>query len=343
MKESVRAASLIIALAVVAAAVCFGISAMRPETTEEKNVLYSYTMSVGCGYEVLLHENELYPEGVLGEGRLYSRNLTDRVDITFSADYLGSDPAALSGDYSVSILLQGYQGASETRSVVYEQKYTLIENKRFSYDGERNAEVSEKVPVRPGTYRSFADKAEQILGAKLNRELQVVFNGSFIAKTEHGEVKEPFTYIIRIPLTNDLYSITKPQAISKGDAFSETTTIETSPGLSALFPPSIALFAGLAAVVVLVFFTRKPTDEEKYKSKFITILRKHGSRMVKLSAVPSITAFKQVTVADLEGLIKMSDELQRPICYFPDREGLPVDGLLYVPDGERYYLTYVKK
>ncbi len=314
---------------------------LTPKVVSEKDILYSYTMAVDSGYKVSLVENELYPEKVLGEDRVYARSLIDHLSIKFTAEYIGSKTAAISGNYSAAVVVEGYQLVGDSRKVIYEKNFPLTENKVIK--GADSVKIAEEVTVDINEYKAFADKADQILNAKPGREARVLFSGVILAKTEQGEINEPFMYSILLPLTNDLFSITKQAPITKADVIAETREIVMEPAAASFILPVTSLLIALAAIAALVFLTRPPTTEESYCSAFKGIMRKHGSRMVRLESLAAGPGDVQVTVADLDSLIKIADELQRPVCYALDEEGLPAAGLLYVPDGQRRYMLCLKR
>lgn len=328
------------AIILLAAAGCYTSKVLTPVVINEQTALYSCTVSASGSYEAELFENKLFPEGVLGEDRLYANSLVDRLNIKFSADYSGSQTATLRGDYSIVATVQGYQGSNDARKIIYTRDYPIIENKAIN--GETDITISESVSLSLDTYHKFADEADLILNSRLGREAVVTFHGVFLAGTEYGDVSEPFSYSIQIPLTNDLFSITKEAPISITDSIVESLDRQVTPaqGFSAIL--LLSWFPGIAALLILIFFTKLPTAKEQSVLTFKSIQRKHGSRTVNLSALPSIPAHTQVCVADLDSLVRISDERQQLICYSLNEEGLPVDGLLYVSDGDKYYLLHLE-
>lgn len=300
---------------------------------------YAYTMSAVANYQVFLVPNELYPAGVMEEGLVYSNKLINGIMIDFSADLAGSLPAQISGNYDISVLVEGYQGASDNRSVIYERRFPLVEN-ASAVSKEKSAVITDSIWLNPDVYRDFADRAEILLGAKPNRQMTVEFSGNFIADTDYGQIKEPFSYAITIPIaSSELFSITKPRPVSKTDSIAETKQvqqIDASP-----FSVLLVVLGGIAfllALLVLLFGVRPPTAAEQYRLLFKDIQRKYGSRMVRLSMLPPLPENEVVWVADMEGLVKIADETRRPVCYALEPDGLPSEGLFYVLVASKYYL-----
>lgn len=332
---------LLIVTAVLLAGSCYGIVKSLSEKIEKKeNVLYKYILKAESNYNVTLIENELYPEGVLEEERFYARSLADRLNVVFSAEFMGDKKAQINGHYSVSVIVEGYQSSDNSRKIIYEKEFPLIEEKKV--EGSSSVTFSDEASLDLNEYKAFADKADQILNAKPNREARIVFSGVIYAETEFGDVEEPFTYSLYFPLSNELFTVTKDAPISKNDVISEMAEmkVDSAPQFVAFY--IFACFAMMISAAVLIFFCRPPTESESYVLAFKTILRKYGSRMIKLKEIPQIPEDSFILIADIDSLIKVSDERQQPVCYVPDEKDMPLNGLLYVPDDGKYYKLYLK-
>lgn len=340
IQNQIRRTALIVT-AVLLAASCYGIIKSLSEKTEkQENVLYKSLLKADSSYEVTLVENELYPDGVLEEGRFYARALADHLNVVFSAEFLGDKKADISGNYSIAVIVEGYQSSENSRKIIYEKRYPFVEDKKI--EGSSSVTITDEVSLNLQEYKAFADKADQILNAKPNREARIEFTGIIYAETEFGDVEEPFTYCLYFPLSSELFTVTKDAAISKNNVISEMSEkkMGSSPQFAGFY--TFACFAMMIAAAVLIFFCRPPTESEAYVLGFKAILRKYGSRMVKLKGLPPIPNDSFVLIADIDSLIKVSDERQQPVCYYPDEQGMPLDGLLYVPDHDKYYKLYLK-
>jgi hypothetical protein len=318
----------------------FAYEALKPYYDSEKNILHSYNMSVEGRLEAELQKNILYRDRIAKEGQLLSNALVDRLKFTFNASYTGSRDTVIEGYYSVGVLVQGYRGSSP-REIVYEREYPLLREKTIS--GVTNVRITEDVSLKLDEYLNFTYQAEQILNAKLSKDAQLVFNGRFIAKNEFGVIEEPFTYTVLLPLSNDLYTITMDEPISKEEYITETVETEVFPGYDAAMPPIAGLVIGLLFMLSIIFFTRQPNEKEEYSHLCKSILRRYGSRMAQLTALPSIDVFTAIETENIDSLVRVSDERRQPICYVLNDDGLPADGLLCVPDDVNRYILRLKQ
>ena len=306
------------------------------EAISEQNVLYKYTLSATSNYQVHVIPNMLYPEGVLGEGRLYSRRLANWADITFQAEYTGSLPAEITGSYTINAVVEGYQSTQEQNSVIYERVYPLSAAAPVT-TSLSTAGIMDTIVVDLNGYKAFADQADVLIGSRPNRDIRVIFSGNFLAITEHGEVNQPFSHVVTIPLNSEIFSISNPAPFSKTDVIANTKEIgaQVDLFLAGLMFFLIAIL--LSGLVILLVYARPPTTAEEYSRHFHEIRRKHGSRMIRLTDLPG-GFIQNIQMYDIESLVKVSDELQRPIGYVLDQNGLPRQGMLYVSDGVMAYI-----
>ena len=342
-----RRAGLLIAAAVLFFAMgAYLYSLLQNETTSDREIYYDYSLSAGADYEVILAQNDLYPDGRLKEGRLYSRRLSESLEIAFLAQYKGSEAAQISGEYEILALIQGFQQQnSESRNVIYERREILVPKKSAgSAADSASAGIEDRVTIDLVECIQFADQADIILGAKPNRDLQVIFSGSWIAETPHGRVEEPFVSLVSVPLGPELFSIGEQEMSGKTGSLSEARHVESRKGsplqINLLLAGEILI---VLAAIVLLFFTRRPLTEEAFGLRVKEILRRFGSRMVCLEALPAARDNGIAWVGDLESLVKVADELQRPICYALDRQGLFAGGVLCVLHSEAYYAFRLKE
>lgn len=312
-----------------------GTKALRGETRMEEWAQYEYMLSVDAAYHVQLRPNELYPEQRMEEGRIYSSALVEMINFDFTAVYESEQRGEISGLYSVDVRIQGHQGG-ETKEIVYERSFPLMSDRKVS--GTDKAQIAIQLPINMRPYYDFTLRAEEILDAKLVKNIEVMFYGTFSADTDYGPVEEPFSYTINVPYGDGLFTLSKPAPLLKQGSLGESKEVTEHPNLLLLLPTALLFLAAAALLIYFLRFTRKPTPEEQLQFDWQNILRKHGSRMIRMEGL-SLFLQKEVKgeVFDLASLIKMADELRVPIYYALGDKGMPALGTLYLEDREQIY------
>lgn len=335
-----RVGALVLALALSAAGLVGVYRAVSPAAETQEQVLYSYGMDVGGVYRVNLKQNELYSEAVLPEDRLYANALTASIETVFTLKFTGTQSADISGNFQTDAVVRGTQGSGDAQQLVYERVFPLAAKREFT--GQTRLELTDKTQVQLEPYRQFADKAEQILGARPSKTLLIRFSGEVVSETEFGQVREPFAYSIQVPFGEELFSVSKDNPVQKQDAITESRQLPLErPDKSLLLPSVLLLLTGIFGAFAVLRWTCRPSREKARELEFRKLVRRHGSRMAQLRELPPfLQAEPPVILEGFDSLMKISDEAQRPIFYCCGEQGLPKDGLLWVIDGDRAYIWY---
>lgn len=327
-----------------AGAAAAGIYFLRPASVIEEQTEYTYQVSADASYRVKLHPNRLYSEEWMEEGRVYSSILTDRVEVTFAADFTGTPPGAASGDYTVTGVIEGYQETKDSRSVIYERKYPMMKGQAAA-DENGGAAVQAVVLLDMEQYRQAAEEADLTLGGTPARRFYLLLEGSFSSETPYGNIQEPFSLSLIIPIQKQegFYEIPGPEPFSKTGQVTSKKEVTVPVRRESILLIGAWAVLSLALCVWLLLFTRRPDEEEIYRRQWNTLMRKHASRMVRLKQLDRKRTDQAAEVFDMDNLILISEELHSPVCCSLDERGLPEGGILYVPEGENGYILHLKE
>lgn len=318
-----------------------GIFLMQNKTTEqqEERTLYSYQVTADSSYRVHLLPNELFAEEWLPEGKAYSEKLTDDIEIALKADLVGSKEVLIHGNYQIGAVIEGYQSGADARKTVYEKQFPLKEG-TLPQTASHQASMAETVSLDLKEYRTYVDQAELALGGSTSREFTLRFEGTFVVETGEKTEEKHFSYRMPVALGmgNSFFSIDKPKAAVEEGKITEMVSVEVRPPAAKLFLAFGMMVTGIAVIVFAIAGTRLPEGDEEWCMKMSGIIRKYGSRMVRLQALPELEEKNQVSLECIESMILMAEEIRQPVFCSLDEKGLPKEGLFYVPDRERIYL-----
>lgn len=318
---------------------------LTPKTEEEVTTLYSYSMTAGGDYKVLLKENEIYNNMFMEENMIYPKSIFDKLYVNFFAEFTGSQhtESNIRLDYAIEVIVRGFQMKKEEKKIVYEKNFPLVKHYNLKYLNK--ALFNEEVSIDFTEYEDYINNVKSVLNADPSSEALLVFKGKFTSKTELGKMDEEFLYSMPLPLFESLFTIEKPAFVEKTDSITQVEVAEISPNKYLLFIPGTIIFIMLLIITYIMLYTIPPTEEEKLVMKFKSIMRKHGSRIVRISHFIGSSWETVLVINDIEGMIKISDEFNIPIFYIPDESGMPEENKIFIPTKEIsyiYYLTEIK-
>lgn len=341
-KKSKRIIMLLLGAVLLLAGILGVISSRPPSIESSEKTLFSYTVTADSDYLVLIEESPLYDTTTLKSGAAYPAKLTKEFEFTFFTDFIGSEEVDVEGSYTIKAIVEGLYSGSAGRMVVYRKEFPLAEG-TLNGEAARRGEKSETVTIDPHVYREFTIEADSLLEFSVGNEMMVEFSGTYIFHTPHGDKQEDFTYTRVLPILKgtELYEIAPVDKLSQEKSITETEEIEVPASNGKAFP---FIFLSLAGVLLILFTfikTRTPIEEEAVNAEIQTILNKYASRMIILQAEPILPDKKELYLEGIDKLILLSEELQKPVFYSLDENGMITDRKFYIIDREFIYATKI--
>jgi len=303
-------------LVVLIGALSWGIffSIQNPGIKEEKIVLYRCTHQADATYNVTFKPNNLYDTSTMGEGQVYLAPLIDKINASFNYQFKGDRKADLKGDYEIIGIVEGYQGEKETYKTLWTKRYVL--QPKTSFSEKNNAlTISEQIPIDFNAYHAFTDNLAKDLNISFNSKLTLMMNIHVQVATDQGPLEKTISPGLIVPLNTPYLEISKIQTGEKPGAIQRTEKTKANVNWKIVMECGIVLAIVVAGLIYLVFFISGTASQNSEEKKLLEIFKKHGSRMVALSAGITESGVHQYWVKSIDDLIKLSDETGRPIIY----------------------------
>ncbi|GAB1475406.1 hypothetical protein MASR2M70_02380 [Bacillota bacterium] len=331
-----------ILLAIIVLLVFTGIQEYRIFSSEEvirkENIVFNYKCQPSLEYKVFVKESEIYPKTILEEGdyTYYSKLLLDKIEAEFNVEYNSSKPTPMNIEYQVFATVNGYQGQAPGKVIYWSKSFPLTNNRVIETEGD-SWSGKEAVPFTLKDYDAFAVKAKEISGMKVSNELIVELKGSISAKASKEDVVIPISASMTIPLLEDVFKIEKiaGEPIDVSVTETEEAIIPPDPSLIILLGFLMAVLIGL--MPILWFKIREPGELDMLRKKNNVLLKNYGSRMVAMEEIPDLNCSRYYQVHSIKDMIKIADEIQKPIIYVPDDMTLLRGNELYIIDQSNLY------
>jgi len=311
----------------------------KPMVQERQVSVYKYSQKGKADYRVHLKPNNLYPAPVLDPGKIYLANFIDKIEAIFTYEFNGDKEARIYGAYDVSATLEAYDTSKKKSIKIWEKTFPLLPQKRFEFQGEK-AYFKENVLIDFPFYNQFLEAVNKASGITAGEaKLVVKCNVYTKAQTSKGTVKENLTPVLVIPVGSKAFEIRPGAAAQKPGSLSITETF-SNPNIKKERIIFTAVCAALFLVVMVFALATasKPVVVDLEKKMLKSIWKKHGDRIVEAEEKVVPETDKTVHLNSLEDLVKMADELGRPIFHEP-RSGTGIH-LFYIFDGYfRYECT----
>jgi hypothetical protein len=290
-------------------------SIKSPGFKDEKISLYNYKNNANVDYKVSLKSNALYSDGTtLGEGNIIFSEFIDNIKASFRYQFEGERPADINGDYEIVALVEGLTGSDKEQKIIWQKTFPILQKESFEAK-DKVVSIEKEVVVNLEEYKSFAQSIIDSTRVDSQTRLSVILNMNLKAATDIGVIDKKVSPSITIPLNSNYFEVVKNQTQGKTEAIEEVQKVKLPVNEKKVISYSIVLGILVLALVYTIFFITGTKNFNLQEKELKSIFKNHGDRMVALSDSLVFTSEQYYSVRSIEDLVKISDELGRPIMY----------------------------
>ena len=290
-----------------------------PKTITNDIVQYESSLEPKAEYQVMILPNEVYSGTKQEEGLYYSKKLLNYIQANFGFQYEGSNQVPIDVQYQIVATVCGYQGKDTNKEVYWEKEFPLTGEKAFT-EKSGSCKKDETASFSLSGYDAFAVKAKEITGMKVANEVVISMTGKVTAHTPDQDSETPIDISITIPLLEDVFRIEKGSLDPVRNQITDSVETAVSADKAKILLYGILLFICIGGLTILLFFSREPDSNEIMRKKVNTTLKNYGSRIVALHSLPKTIFRQQYETHSIKDLIKIADDMQKPIVYETDAE-----------------------
>lgn len=284
-----------------------------PKFTEEKVTLYKSNHKTDAKYQVFLKPNILYDKNNLEEEQLYLTEFVDSIQTNFQYQFTGEADAEVIGDYAVIAAVEGYVTEEEKIKTIWKKEFVLSPKTEFK-TSDKKITIKKDVSLKLEEYNTFVEQVAEASKVDASTKLSLFMNINSKASTDKGEVVEKFTPQLVIPLGSSNFEIIKSGVGEKPGILEETKKIQLPPNEMMINLYGAALGFAIILLSSLIGFTTN-AQEDPFTKKIKKIFKKHGNRLVALNAEVAVTCEAFSEVKSMDDLVRVADELGKPILY----------------------------
>lgn len=287
------------------------------EKTEEN--IYTYKNEYNLDYNVNIKENPYVPEETLPSGQTYVSDLIDSLDMNIKYNYTPSEKAHTKYNYKIDAIL----GASYTD----DGKEYSVWNKTYNLKTEENLETNDTISIDDNInvdykkYHQEVKSFKQAMGMTIDAYLYIRLTVDTSANVNNQEVKNEYVSNFSITLGDKVAIVDGKNNDTKIDSLKHENTVKHSDiKISKVLFSIIAMAICLYIIYYVRFKTkRKNTIRNEFRLELNRILKSCQDRIVIVKNNNISVEENVIDVNDFGELIKLSEELYKPIlCWISD-------------------------
>ncbi len=286
---------------------------MKKETIEETQVSASFSNTPGITYKVYLKENDLFSDSFLPEGSGYFSALIDHIELSFNNQFQGDNGAEYEGNYSLLGEITGWEGGTETPSPAWTKQFVVSSKKSF-HTTDSELFFSQSANIDYTHFNAFAVRVGELTGYNTSYTMKVTMAINYTVMTEDGKAEGSLQPSLTIPLDVKYFKITKAGNEEIKNDITKTVEVQAPVDYVKIILFSTATLFCLLLLIPLISSV-EPTLTDMQRRKIKKHFKAHGKRLVGVEKNLTDEALSACYVHSLEDIIKISDEIERPIFY----------------------------
>lgn len=296
----------------------FSIS-QKDNVKNTKKEIYSYTNKFNYNYNVNLNKNNYFDTDTLGMNEeAYVSDLINNIVLNINYRYSGSTSSEINYEYKViGKTLVVYTKDGEEQKILEKEEILKDEKNTVS---STDFEINEKLNLDLKSKNNFVKSFEQNLGMNTDSKYIITIQVDTDAMIENENVTNHYETQIFMNLGNKTTKIT-------GDNDKEDTEYVTKDYKQKENVPVYIVVIDVILMIVAVCMlniTSKTQNlnrtKNEYRQELNRILRICQDKIVKVRTKPVIIKENLVEVRDLGEIIKLAEELFKPILFWEDQE-----------------------
>ncbi len=279
----------------------------EPITQTQKETTLSYSHLGKFDYIAYLKNNTVYNKTQLnpGEGKIF-RKLTESLNGSFTYTFNCNQNTQINGQYRLSAQLQ---------TDIWTKTYTLIPTTTIPNNNQ--ATFTTTFPINYTHYEDIVTNINNETGVTAqDRTLNYIFDIYISAQTANETITDTFQPQISIPLGNDIINIDSELSQSENEQRQQTTKTQKPGSIDQSI--TLAAISTLFLIILILFnlFTESTLSNRELTLKEIKkIKKKYGEWIVETQQIPTTKNTETIQVNNLDDLVKLSEELGKPIIY----------------------------
>lgn len=319
LQKSTRAIIIVIALVLFAFSSGNVLSAIfgKEEVKLNKEV-YNYTNSFNLKYDVNIKENAFIEEAVLPMNQTYVSDLVRSLDMKMKYQYLSSEESDIKYSYKIDAVIVASHSDDGTPYEVWNKTYNLKEVKGKT--ATKDIYIDENINVNYAKYHEEVKAFRQEMGMALDAKLYIKLIVDTATKIGDELVKNTYASNFSISLGEKISKVDGKIEDEDKKIVTTETVIETKKSGTIIWNILLLVISAYAIYYVRVKTYIAYNIRNDFKLELNRILKSCQDRIVVVKNKVEVEGNDIIDVKSFVELIKLSEELFKPILYWSPEE-----------------------
>ena len=285
----------------------------------KKEQIYTYTNKFNFDYKVNLIENKYMKDAQIKNQTAYITDLMDTTTMNLNYEYIADKKTNIQGEYSVIGRMNVVYTRDGEEQKIWTDEDTLVNTTPINEISDV-FKIQEKIDIDLKNKNKLLEDFEQQMGMTIEAHYSVILNIKLNTKIEDKPVEIDYNPIVKIELANKTTKIIGENNKEETEYISKEYEISSG---NKLFNIVLSIIGIVTAIVIFRYLSKFRTANvvrNEFRQELNRILKICQDKIVQVDTKPITTPEDTVTVKDFGEIVKVSEELFKPILYYYDNE-----------------------
>ena len=317
IRKSVKVACIIVSLFVFIIS-CYNLINAKSDKgiISSKKAIYSYKNKFNYNYDVILKDNK-YMEKTFPKNtkKNYVTDLIDNISLNLNYDYEGSKNSDILYKYKVIGKIAGVYSKDGEEVNIWEKDYNLKDEVSKNVKSEKFS-IKENLDLNLSEQNNLVKEFEDEMQISLDTKYIVMLIVDTETTIDGEKVKNQYTSSVAIDLGKKVTAISGENDLEKEEYVSKDVSTKENVNKFSVVINGLLLVASVCTFVFVMSRETANIVRNDYRQELNRILRLCQDKIVEASSNPIADANNIIDVKDFGEMIKVSEELYKPILYW---------------------------
>ena len=321
MRKSTKYTLIIIAIIML----IFSLSSLSINLQEEKasmftKEIYNYTDKFHYDYKINLVNNKFMTNKEIEDKSLaYVTDLIENINLDLNYKYTANTSSDLNYTYWIEGKMQVVYTKDGEEQKIWEKSENLLKEKSDKTTGD-NLTINEKLVLDLKEKNKILNEFKQQLGMTIDAKYTVTLKIKVTTNVEEKEIVDEFSPIINVDLAEKTTKISGENDIEKTEYISKEFQATEQQVTAIMIADGLVTLIALVLLIHAVKAKSINKIKNPYKYELNRLLKICQDKIVEVSTRPNDEEHETVFVKDFGEIVKISEELFKPILYYNKKE-----------------------
>lgn len=302
----------------------------------KQRIIYSFDTKECIDFTVAVKDDSMYGNVIQPEKNTFISKYVNKINLNYNNVFSSDDKANIKGKFNVTGRLVGFIESEKEDIVVWTKDIVFIPTKRYKCNNNIR-DINENIIIDYDYYYNLCKQINDVTEIRNEQKLEITMNLDYevTKNTEKLQVKSNPKFVI--PLSKEYFTLLKPEPAEAKENIIVQEEVELSPNKKLIVILIVLCLLSILVNVTMWLFTTQPSKVDRCIKNIIKLLKNYDKYLVAINNDSSYMDYTmKIKVDSFNDLVKISDEIERPIMYVKRNRIIDIDQFFITDKGCSY-------